>query len=680
VGIAIAAVLLVTPAFAEAAVDDTILVSRANGLDGVGADSFSVDSGINADGCRISFQGTADNLGTVQTNTQNVFWRDACAGLTEVVAIDSVTGLPADELNASSTIDDSGCKVAFWTTDSLVPADPDVAETIGGFPADEGSVYVRDVCTDTTTLVSLDQNGNSVSVTQLLTSISADGDRVAFSTGVPVDTANLDPGDDTNNARDVFIRDVSAGTTTLASVNAAGTAASNGDSRIQTEGRQALSDDGRYLSMITTASDMATSGPGHPDTNAVDDIYVRDLDAGVAQRANLSDADQQLSQPPGTLTTFFSWAISGDGRRIAWTSNSPELGGNGFAQVWLRDLDAGTTELISRASGPEGDIAIFPGASRPALDETGRHVAFASNATNLATNVNGAQIYVRDVLNQTTHAASRKSGVLGELSTGASVTEDPSFSDNGRFLSFVSTSPDLAPGDANGPDQDVFRRELAEPGLPKAGVNFNVRPTDGTARYRTPGSDSYAPLEHIEQLPEGSVIDARSGRVAVTTERTPPASGAAAAAGGPTAVTSAEADKPVQTAEFFQGRFGVVQKSAKLATMKLAGKAACGRKGGKKKGGKKNAFASGGPLAHVSGRGRSLWGSGRGRYATRGNRGAGAVRGTIWFVQDKCNGDTLMRVTQGTLEIDDFAKKGKANKVIKAPGKYVAKAKKKGKK
>jgi hypothetical protein len=145
-------------------------------------------------------------------------------------------------------------------------------------------------------------------------------------------------------------------------------------------------------------------------------------------------------------------------------------------------------------------------------------------------------------------------------------------------------------------------------------------------------------------------------------------------------VTSAEADKPVQTAEFFQGRFEVVQKSAKLATMKLAGKAACGKKGGKKKGGKKSAFASGGPLAHVSGRGRSLWGSGRGRYATRGNRGAGAVRGTIWFVQDKCNGDTLMRVTQGTLEINDFGKKGKANKVIKAPGKYVAKAKKKGKK
>ena len=40
--------------------------------------------------------------------------------------------------------------------------------------------------------------------------------------------------------------------------------------------------------------------------------------------------------------------------------------------------------------------------------------------------------------------------------------------------------------------------------------------------------------------------------------------------------------------------------------------------------------------------------------------------------------DVLLQLE--TLEIDDFGKKGKVNKVIQAPGKYVAKDKKKGKK
>ncbi len=48
-----------------------------------------------------------------------------------------------------------------------------------------------------------------------------------------------------------------------------------------------------------------------------------------------------------------------------------------------------------------------------------------------------------------------------------------------------------------------------------------------------------------------------------------------------------------------------------------------------------------------------LWGSGKGKFRTSGKYSSATVRGTIWLVQDRCEG-TLTKVSRGTVQVADF--------------------------
>ena len=87
-----------------------------------------------------------------------------------------------------------------------------------------GDVYVRDLAHGTTTLASVTAAGRATGGTENI-SISPDGSKVAFEG----DGQRFGP-TDTNQRDDVYLRDLAAGTTTLVSANAAGTDAGNNDS------------------------------------------------------------------------------------------------------------------------------------------------------------------------------------------------------------------------------------------------------------------------------------------------------------------------------------------------------------------------------------------------------------------------------------------------------------------
>jgi hypothetical protein len=117
---------------------------------------------------------------------------------------------------------------------------------------------------------------------------------------------------------------------------------------------------------------------------------------------------------------------------------------------------------------------------------------------------------------------------------------------------------------------------------------------------------------------------------------------------------------PTQKAWFYKGVFKVNQSKGRkpLTTLSMNGKLRCG--GGKKA----NAAAA-------KKKKRRLWGNGKGRFRTKGRHSAATVVGTIWFVEDRCNG-TLTRVKRGTVRVRDF--KRRKTVVIKGPrGKYFAK-------
>ena len=66
-----------------------------------------------------------------------------------------------------------------------------------------------------------------------------------------------------------------------------------------------------------------------------------------------------------------------------------------------------------------------------------------------------------------------------------------------------------------------------------------------------------------------------------------------------------------------------------------------------------------------------LWGSGKGKFRTNGKYSSATVRGTIWLVQDRCDG-TLTKVKRGTVQVRDF--KRKKTVTVKAGHSYLARA------
>jgi hypothetical protein len=66
-----------------------------------------------------------------------------------------------------------------------------------------------------------------------------------------------------------------------------------------------------------------------------------------------------------------------------------------------------------------------------------------------------------------------------------------------------------------------------------------------------------------------------------------------------------------------------------------------------------------------------LWGSGKGKFRTSGKYSSATVRGTIWLVQDRCDG-TLTTVTRGTVQVADFRRH--TTVAVKAGHSYLARA------
>jgi Tol biopolymer transport system component len=124
-------------------------------------------------------------------------------------------------------------------------------------------IYVRDLTTGVVDLVTVNatNSGSGDAWTLDRASFSPDGSRIAFTSPA----SNLVPGD-TNQRADLFVRNLAARTTTLVSVNAAGTGSGNGD----TEYGASFSPDGNLLAFTSTASDLVAT-----DTNGASDVFVR---------------------------------------------------------------------------------------------------------------------------------------------------------------------------------------------------------------------------------------------------------------------------------------------------------------------------------------------------------------------------------------------------------------------
>ena len=139
-------------------------------------------------------------------------------------------------------------------------------------------------------------------------------------------------------------------------------------------------------------------------------------------------------------------AISGDGRYVAFSSNSATMVSGdtlGHKDVFLRDTVAGTTVRVSDSigGGPAGDDSFDP-----AISDDGRYVVYASGATDIVDGYSFnqywrySQIYMWDRDDGSTTLISK--GFWGQ-NAGRDDSEAPSISADGRYVAFQSDASNL---------------------------------------------------------------------------------------------------------------------------------------------------------------------------------------------------------------------------------------------
>jgi len=438
--ISLALAALVMPARAWAARGETLLVSRANGPSGVGANDDSSTASISADGRFVAFYSDADDLSEDDNNNvTNVFVRDMQLGTTTLVSrADGAAGAGGDDYSYNPTISADGRFVAFYSSaDNLSAADDDNVT----------NVFVRDTQLGTTTLVSradgpAGPGGDDFSFDP---TISADGRFVAFES----DADNLSA-DDNNNVTNVFVRDTQLGTTTLVS-RADGVAGAGADDGAV---NPKISADGRFVAFESRANNLSSD-----DLDPVLDVFVRDTQLGTTTLVSRADG------PAGAGGNYTSGSptISADGRFVAFESDARNLSAddnNNVTNVFVRDTQLGTTMLVSRADGPAG-AGGDGNSANPSISADGRFVAFASLAANLSADDNNVvlNVFVRDTQMGTTVLVSRANGPSGAGADSDSYIYGDAISADGRFVTFESLADNLSPKDSNAFD-DVFRRDL----------------------------------------------------------------------------------------------------------------------------------------------------------------------------------------------------------------------------
>jgi Tol biopolymer transport system component len=471
---------------------DTNLVSRAGGAAGAPGADHSSDPSISANGRYVALTSAADNLDPASNDTVvDVFVRDLQANtITLVSRAGGAAGAAGDSDSGAASISADGRYVAFYSEAGNLDAASDDAV---------GDVFVRDLKAHTTTLASRATGaagavGDGASFDP---SISADGRHVAFQTGA----GNLDSA--SNDAvSDVFVRDLDANATALASRagGAAGAAGDDGSSD------PTISADGRRVAFSSEADNLDSDSD-----DSFRDAFVRDLDANTTTLVDRAGGAAGAAGDAGASGA----AISADGHRVAFASESDNLDPESddvVGDVFVRDLEAKTTTLASRATGAAGAVGheFSQGAS---ISADGRRVAFSSNddldpdATPAAKDV-----FVRDLEAKSTILVSRASGAAGVGGDAASLR--PSISAAGRRVAFHSDADNLDPN-SNDAVTDVFVRELLDPRCAAGRIATKVG-TSGRDKLRgTPGRDVIAGLggnDVIRGLAGNDVLCGGAGR------------------------------------------------------------------------------------------------------------------------------------------------------------------------
>jgi Tol biopolymer transport system component len=339
----------------EAGADGTVRQWSA-GWRGAISDGSSGDIDIAGGGGRVVFSSTATNLwGSDNNGNRDIYLCKRGNGQCQTVGW--VTwGTEPNGASYRPRISADGRWVVFSS---------DASNWVRGDTNGVRDVFIADASTGKVSRVSVDADGKQLSHPSDHPQVSADGSLVTFSTRSPAVRR------DSNGLEDVYLRNRSKGTTTIASL------ARNGGLADRPSFQSAVAKrcvSGTCRPTVAFVSRAANLVPG--DTNNARDVFIRE--GNSTGRASVS-ADGKEGAPKKA-----SWGptLSADARYIAFATHADIAGpGSSVPQVMLRDRSTGTVTLHSALGGVPGDRI----STQPYLSPNGRHLAFKSRATNLDT-------------------------------------------------------------------------------------------------------------------------------------------------------------------------------------------------------------------------------------------------------------------------------------------------------
>ena len=331
----------------------TLLVSvKSNGQPASGDTS---DPKISANGRFVTFFGEGDGL--PGSGGPDQVWVHDLKTKKTILASRNSQGDPGDDSSAYPSISGNGRFVAFEAYASNFPGDHESASL----------TYVRDLKRGKLLLGSQSSDGDPALAYPYGQALSSDGRLVVFQSADAV----LPHG---GGARHIYVRNLETGKVALVDKTSNGTIA-NGES-----GNPAISGRGRFITFDSDARPISL------ETDPVLETYMRDL-----KREKTVLVSQTTAGDVQTGDSDYAHA-SADGRYVAFTANGANLpsGDGSTLQIYLRDVRAGKTRLISKAAN--GDAA-DGSSSYPSISADGTWTLFDSGADNLGGDTDNNNVF-----------------------------------------------------------------------------------------------------------------------------------------------------------------------------------------------------------------------------------------------------------------------------------------------